>query len=99
MLKISINPVPPVQNATGAPMDIEIRQYRDEDEAEWMRVHAVILSILQSWDYCTQERPQYDGFESTRLVAEHDGTIIGLTDTQYENEHGELCFNKDSRGG
>jgi ribosomal protein S18 acetylase RimI-like enzyme len=88
------------QNAkTRGTMDIEIREYRDEDEAEWMRVHAVILSISHAWNYTIQERPRYDGYESTRLVAVSGGTIIGLTDTQYENEPGELCFLKDSRGG
>ena len=80
-------------------MDIEIREYRDEDEVEWMRVHAIILSISHSWNYSIQERPPYEGYESTRLVVVHDGKIIGLTDCQYENEPGELCFNKDSRGG
>lgn len=80
-------------------MDIEIREYRDEDEAEWMRVHAVVLSISHSWNYSIQERPQYEGHESTRLVALLDGKIIGLTDTQYDNEPGEICFNKDCRGG
>ncbi len=33
-------------------MDIEIREYRDEDQAERMRVHAIILSISHSWNYC-----------------------------------------------
>lgn len=80
-------------------MDIEIREYRDEDEAEWMRVHAIILSISHSWNYSIQERPQYEGYETTRLVAVHDGKIVGLTDCQYDNEPGELCFNKDSCGG
>ncbi len=42
-------------------MDIEIREYRDEDEAEWMRVHAIILSISHSWNYSIQERPPYEG--------------------------------------
>ena len=80
-------------------MDIEVREYRDEDEAEWMRVHAIILSISHSWNYSIQERPPYTGYESTRLVAVHDGKIVGLTDAQYENHPGELCFLKDSRGG
>lgn len=80
-------------------MDVEIREYRPEDEAEWMRVHAIILSISHSWNYTIQERPMYEGYESTKLVAVADGKIVGLTDTQYENEPGELCFQKDSRGG
>lgn len=80
-------------------MDIEIREYRAEDEAEWMRVHAIILSISHAWNYTIQERPNYEGFQSTRLVAVHDGKIVGLTDAQYENEPGEFCLLKDSVGG
>jgi len=80
-------------------MEIEIRPYRPEDEAEWLRVHAVIMSISHAWNYCIQERPAYEGYESTRLVAVTDGKIVGLTDTQYEREPGELCYLKDSRGG
>src|SRR5690606_39636662 len=64
-----------------------------------MRVHAVIMSISHAWNYCIQERPTYSGYESTKLVAELDGKIIGLTDVQYDNTPGELCFLKDSRGG
>lgn len=80
-------------------MDIEIREYQPEDEQEWMRVHALIMSISHAWNYTIQERPLYEGYESTKLVAVADGTIVGLTDTQYENHPGELCFLKDSRGG
>jgi len=80
-------------------MDITIRPYEDADEAEWMRVHAVIMSISHAWNYAIQERPTYPGHESTRLVAEAEGKIVGLTDTQYENEIGEYCFLKDSVGG
>lgn len=64
-----------------------------------MRVHAVIMTLSHAWNYCIQERPAYAGYESTRLVALHDDRIIGLTDCQYENEPGELCFLRDSRGG
>jgi GNAT superfamily N-acetyltransferase len=80
-------------------VDIEIREYRAEDAAEWMRVHAIILSISHAWNYTIQERPNYEGFQSTRLVALHDGKIVGLTDAQYENEPGEFCLLKDSVGG
>lgn len=80
-------------------MEIEIREYRPEDEAEWMRAHAIILSISHAWNYTIQERPKYDGHESTKLVAVANGRIVGLTDAQYENSPGELCFLNDSRGG
>ena len=64
-----------------------------------MRVHAIILSISHSWNYSIQERPQYEGHKSTKLVASVDGKIVGLSDTKYENEIGEFCFVKDSPGG
>jgi ribosomal protein S18 acetylase RimI-like enzyme len=80
-------------------MSIEIRPYRDEDEAAWMRLHAVIMTISHAWNYCIQERPAYEGYDSTRLVAVDGERLVGLTDVQYEKEPGELCFQKDSRGG
>ena len=80
-------------------MDIEIRPYCAEDEQEWMRVHAVIMTTSHAWNYCIQERPAYEGYVSTRLVALAEGRIIGLVDVQYDNEAGEVTFLKDSRGG
>ncbi len=80
-------------------MDIEIREYRAEDEGAWMRTHAVILSISHAWNYAIQERPRYEGYESTMLVAVAGGEIVGLLDTQYEKEPGEICFLSDSLGG
>lgn len=79
--------------------DVIIRSYRNEDEAEWMRVHAIILSISHAWNYSIQERPDYAAYPSTRLVAEFDGKLVGLTDVKYDREAGELCFRKDSPGG
>ncbi len=80
-------------------MSITVREYQPEDEREWLKVHAIIMSISHAWNYCIQERPDYKGYASTRLVAVDGDCIIGLIDVQYENEPGELCFQKDSRGG
>lgn len=79
-------------------VNIEIRPYRAEDAQEWLRVHALIMTISHAWNYCIQERPSYKR-ESTQLVAVADGSIIGLTDVEYDRTPGELCFNKESRGG
>ncbi|MGI6461971.1 MAG: GNAT family N-acetyltransferase [Candidatus Hydrogenedentales bacterium] len=79
-------------------MDIEIREYRPEDEAQWMRTHAIIMSISHAWNYTIQQRPMYKR-PSTCLVAMADGALIGLTDIEYDTEPGELCFLKDSCGG
>ena len=86
-------------------MKIQVREYRDSDRNEWMRVHAIILSISHAWNYSIQERPDYDGYESTRIVAEAIGEpgaqshIVGLLDTQFDRTPGELCMLKDSLGG
>ncbi|MBI4556759.1 MAG: GNAT family N-acetyltransferase [Candidatus Hydrogenedentes bacterium] len=79
-------------------MKIEIREYRPEDEAEWMRVHAIIMSISHAWNYTIQQRPVYER-PSTQLVAIIEGKIVGLTDVEYEIEAGQFCFLKDSPGG
>lgn len=80
-------------------MSIVIREYREEDREEWLRVHAIIMSISHAWLFAIQERPQYEGYISTKLVAVHENKIVGLTDVQYERYPGELCWNKDSPGG
>ena len=80
-------------------MDFEIREYRDEDELEWMELHAKIMTISQAWNYCIQERPPYEGHECTRLVLLADGKMIGLADAVYDIEPGEVCLLNDSRGG
>lgn len=80
-------------------MDFEIRPYQPEDRDAWMRTHAIILSISHAWNYTIQERPDYAGHASTQLVAETGGRIVGLIDVQYDNEPGEVCFLKDTRGG
>ena len=79
-------------------MNITIREYKSEDAAEWMRVHAIIMSISHAWNYTIQERPVYER-PSTCLVAEAEGKIIGLTDIEYDTFPGEICYQKDTCGG
>ncbi len=79
--------------------EIIIREYREEDQEEWIKVHAMIMSISHAWNYVIQERPIYEGHQSTRLVAVCNNKIVGLTDVQYENELGEFCWNKDTLAG
>ncbi|HEO70085.1 MAG TPA: N-acetyltransferase, partial [Candidatus Hydrogenedentes bacterium] len=83
----------------GMTMTFEIREYRPEDRGEWLRVHAVIMSISHAWNDVIQERPLYEGHDSTMLVAVTGGGIVGLIDVEYDNEPGELCHLKESRGG
>ena len=80
-------------------MEIEIRPYTPEDESDWMRVHAVIMSISHAWNYSIQERPGYEGSKCTRLIACDGEAIVGLIDVQYDRHTGDVCFLKDSAGG
>lgn len=80
-------------------MTISIRDYHDSDEQEWMRVHALIMTISHAWNYCIQERPVYEKCDSTCLVALEDRDIVGLTDVKYDSEADSICFLKDSPGG
>ncbi len=80
-------------------MDVTIRPYVPEDETEWMRTYAIIMTTSHSWNDCIQERPQYAKHESDLLVAEVDGKIVGITDILYDNEPGDVCMVKDTRGG
>jgi ribosomal protein S18 acetylase RimI-like enzyme len=80
-------------------MDIEIRPYQDSDEDEWMRAYAVIMAQSHAWNDCIQIRPDYAGRDSDCLVAIVDGKIAGITDIQYDNEKGDVCFNRDTKGG
>jgi ribosomal protein S18 acetylase RimI-like enzyme len=79
--------------------EVTIRPYTQDDAAEWMRVHAMIMTISHAWNYAIQERPDYAGWPSTRLVAEVDGKMVGLTDVKYERAPGELCLGRDTLGG
>jgi ribosomal protein S18 acetylase RimI-like enzyme len=57
------------------------------------------MSISHAWNYCIQERPDYAGSPSTRLVAVQGDELVGLIDVQYDRHLGDICFNKDSLGG
>jgi len=78
--------------------EIAIRDYEDADHDEWMRVHAIIMTMSHAWNYSIQERPEYE-HDSVRLVALDDKNIVGLMDVEIENEPGSLCLLKDSPGG
>jgi ribosomal protein S18 acetylase RimI-like enzyme len=78
--------------------EIAIREYQAADRDEWMRVHAIILTMSHAWNYSIQERPEYER-DSVRLVALDGDRIVGLMDVEIEDEPGTLCLLKDSIGG
>jgi len=78
--------------------EIVVRDYQDADCDQWMRVHAIILTMSHAWNYSIQERPEYE-HDSVRLVALDEGRLIGLMDVEIEDEPGTLCLLKDTPGG
>lgn len=71
----------------GAPI---IRPYRDSDEQGWLRCS--VLSFLNTayFDSVFRTKPHYD-HDAIELVAELDGTIVGVIDVECEGSPGTVC--------
>lgn len=78
--------------------EVVIRPYEDSDERCW--VDCRVLAFLDSayYDAVEREKEHYDR-PSIELVAEVDGTIVGLIDVEYEEEPGTVCENRPGLGG
>jgi ribosomal protein S18 acetylase RimI-like enzyme len=75
-----------------------IRTYVDADERGW--VECRVLAFLDSayYDAVEREKEHYKR-PSIELVAEVDGTIVGLIDVEYEEEPGTVCEDRPGLGG
>ncbi|WP_426351293.1 GNAT family N-acetyltransferase [Alloiococcus sp. CFN-8] len=75
-----------------------IREYRDEDNLQWVRCR--VLSFLDSayFDNVLREKESYSN-PSIELVAEVDNKIIGFIDIEYERKIGEVCHKTNELGG
>jgi GNAT superfamily N-acetyltransferase len=75
-----------------------IRPYVDADERGWLECR--VLAFLDSAYYDAVERTK-ERWErpSIELVAEVDGTIVGLIDVECEEEPGTVCEDRPGLGG
>jgi GNAT superfamily N-acetyltransferase len=75
-----------------------IRPYVDADERGW--VECRVLAFLDSayYDAVEREKEHYKR-PSIELVAEEDGTIVGLIDVECEEEPGTVCEDRPGLGG
>jgi GNAT superfamily N-acetyltransferase len=75
-----------------------IRPYVDADERGW--VECRVLAFLDSayYDAVEREKEHYKR-PSIELVAEEDGTIVGLIDVECEEELGTVCEDRPGLGG
>jgi ribosomal protein S18 acetylase RimI-like enzyme len=67
-----------------------IRDYQDSDERSWLRCS--VLSFLDTayFDSVFREKPRYE-HPAIELVADVDGTIVGVIDVECEEAPGAVC--------
>jgi GNAT superfamily N-acetyltransferase len=75
-----------------------IRPYADADERGWLECR--VLAFLDSayYDAVEREKERYER-PSIELVAEVDGSIVGLIDVECEEEPGTVCEDRPGLGG
>jgi ribosomal protein S18 acetylase RimI-like enzyme len=73
---------------------MRIREYRDEDEMQWVRCRIIAFLDCSYWDDIKRKKEKYKG-SSISLVAEEQGKVIGFIDAELDSEdvscsrHGE----------
>jgi GNAT superfamily N-acetyltransferase len=77
---------------------VVIRPYEDADERGW--VECRVLAFLDSayYDDVHREKERWER-PSIELVAEVDGTIVGLIDVELEEEPATVCEDRPGLGG
>lgn len=77
--------------------DLILRQYQPEDEEQWLRCR--ILSFMKTayYDNVLREKERYTN-PAIELVAELDGTIVGLIDLECEEAPGSVCSERPGLG-
>jgi len=77
---------------------LNIRYYEPHDEQNWLRCR--VLSFLNTayYDNVLREKEQYDS-PAIELVAEKNGTIVGILDVELETNKGSICSDKEVVSG
>lgn len=92
-----------VDDGKGAPgvlldgTEMVIRTYRDSDELGWLRCRVCSFLDCSYWNDVATRREKYAN-KSICLVAEENGTIVGLMDAEIERDPGSLCVSGSQRG-
>ncbi len=74
-----------------------IRNYKAEDENEWLKCRVFSFLDCSYFNDVLTHRETYAN-DSICLVAEDNGKIVGLIDTEIENNVGDLCVAGNVRG-
>lgn len=76
---------------------IEIREYKDEDEIQWIKCRLLSFLDTSYFDDIQREKGKYEN-PSICLVAEDKGNVVGFIDVEYENNIGDVCYLEGDRG-
>lgn len=71
-----------------------IRPYQPSDENGWLRCRVLAFLDTAYFDDVCQEKEQYNS-RAIELVAEADGTIVGLIDVECEKNPGAICSTRE----
>jgi len=86
-----------IKNITSENPDIVIREYRVEDEREWVKCHALVY-LDSNERRLLRNKPKYTG-KTIELIALVRGKIVGFTDIELEEVPGSICYKKFDGNG
>jgi GNAT superfamily N-acetyltransferase len=78
--------------------DAVIRPYEDADERSWLECRVLAFLDTAYYDAVEHEKEHYER-PSIELVAELDGSIVGLIDVECEEEPATVCEDRPGLGG
>jgi ribosomal protein S18 acetylase RimI-like enzyme len=73
-------------------MDLVIREYRDEDEKEWLKCH-VLVDLKSKGGRLLRNKPKFTG-KTIELIALVEEKIVGFIDIELEENVGSVCYKK-----
>ena len=76
---------------------ISIRDYRAEDEQQWVRCRVLAFLDTPYFDNVLTSKEHYAN-PAIELVAEEGGVIVGLLDLECEETPGAVCSNRPGLG-
>lgn len=75
-----------------------IRDYRLEDETQWLRCRALSFLDTAYYDDVRRNKPTYEN-PSIELVAISERQLVGLLDIEYETSAGTVCSHREGLAG
>jgi len=78
-------------------MSLVIREYKDKDEKEWLKCHALVY-LGSNERRLERNKPKYAG-KSIQLIALVNAQIVGYLDIELEETPGSICYKKSEGNG